>query len=102
MPTSREAASGTWSTSARLRGTSGGGGGGGGGGGVPAGAGTPPTQNMKPQTSVGKGEGALNLIAWAGYAQPLWVKPFEQQTGCQVHQTNPNTSAEFVSLLKDG
>ena len=57
---------------------------------------------MKPQTSVGPGEGQLNLIAWAGYAQPLWVKPFEQQTGCQIHQTNPNTSAEFVALLKNG
>jgi putative spermidine/putrescine transport system substrate-binding protein len=79
-------------------GSSGGNGGGGGGGGGT----TPPTQNMKPQTSVGPGEGKLNLIAWAGYAQPLWVKPFEQKTGCQVNQTNPNTSAEFVALLKDG
>jgi putative spermidine/putrescine transport system substrate-binding protein len=70
---------------------------GGGGGGL-----TPPTQNMKPQTSVGPGEGHLNLIAWAGYAENLWVKPFENQTGCQVKATYPNTSAEFVSLLKDG
>lgn len=31
---------------------------------------TPPTQNVAPQTSVGKGEGQLNLIAWEGYAQP--------------------------------
>ena len=74
----------------------------GGNGGTGGGGTSPPTQNMKPQTSVGPGEGKLNLIAWAGYAEPLWVKPFEQQTGCQVHQTNPNTSAEFVALLKDG
>ena len=46
---------------------------------------TPPTQGMKPQQSIGKGEGALNLIAWEGYAQPQWVKPFETQTGCQVN-----------------
>ena len=39
---------------------------------------TPPTQGMTPQQSVGKGEGELNLIAWEGYAQPEWVKPFEQ------------------------
>ena len=29
----------------------------------------------------------LNLIAWEGYLQPEWVKPFEKQTGCQVHAT---------------
>src|SRR5690348_5667741 len=27
--------------------------------------------------SVGKTEGKLNLIAWEGYAQSEWVKPFE-------------------------
>ncbi|HXC19009.1 MAG TPA: hypothetical protein VNT80_03780, partial [Acidimicrobiales bacterium] len=35
-----------------------------------------PTAGMKPQSSIGKGEGKLNLIAWSGYAQPQWVKPF--------------------------
>ena len=34
--------------------------------------------------SIGKGEGKLNVIAWEGYTEPQWVKPFEQQTGCQV------------------
>ncbi len=28
-------------------------------------------------TTIGKGEGQLNLVAWEGYAQPEWVKPFE-------------------------
>ncbi len=36
--------------------------------------------------SLGKGEGQLNLIEWPGYVQPPWVKPFEQQTGCQDPQ----------------
>ena len=45
---------------------------------------TPPTGTKLP-TSIGKGEGQLNLIAWEGYTQPEWVKPFEQQTGCKVH-----------------
>ncbi|HEY2073459.1 MAG TPA: hypothetical protein VGG88_07790, partial [Gaiellaceae bacterium] len=36
-------------------------------------------------TSIGKGEGQLNLIAWEGYTQPQWVKPFQKATGCQVH-----------------
>ena len=46
---------------------------------------TVPTANLPVPTSIGKGEGQLNLIAWEGYAQPEWVKPFEQQTGCQVN-----------------
>ena len=41
------------------------------------------TSNL-PQ-SIGKGEGKLNLVAWEGYAQDQWVKPFQTQTGCQVH-----------------
>jgi spermidine/putrescine-binding protein len=62
--------------------TSSSGGGGSGGGGT---TGTqPPTANMKPPTSIGTGEGELDVIAWEGYTQPLWVKPFESQTGCQV------------------
>jgi putative spermidine/putrescine transport system substrate-binding protein len=63
---------------------------------------TPPTQNMKPQQSVGKGEGQLNLIAWEGYAQPEWVKPFEQQTGCQVNTKYAGSSSEMVSLMANG
>ena len=36
-------------------------------------------QATAPPTSIGKGEGQLNLIAWEGYAQPQWVKPFERR-----------------------
>jgi putative spermidine/putrescine transport system substrate-binding protein len=53
-------------------------------------------------TSVGKGEGELNLVVWAGYAEKQWVKPFEQQTGCQVHAKLGNTSDDMVSLMKTG
>jgi putative spermidine/putrescine transport system substrate-binding protein len=63
---------------------------------------TPPTQNMTPQSKVGKGEGQLNLIAWEGYAQPQWVKPFEQQTGCQVNTKYAGSSSEMVSLMANG
>ena len=63
---------------------------------------TPPTQNMAPQKSIGKGEGQLNLIAWEGYVQPEWVKPFEQQTGCQVKTTYAGSSSEMVSLMANG
>ena len=62
-----------------------------------------------PASSVGAGEGALNIIAWAGYAEngstdPAvnWVKPFEDQTGCKVNVKIGNTSDEMVTLMKTG
>ena len=54
------------------------------------------------QTSIGKGEGKLNLIAWEGYAQPEWVKPFEKSTGCQVNAKYAGSSSEMVSLMANG
>jgi putative spermidine/putrescine transport system substrate-binding protein len=63
---------------------------------------TPPTQNMTPQTSVGKGEGQLNLIAWEGYAQPTWVTPFTKATGCVVSVKYAGSSSEMVSLMANG
>jgi putative spermidine/putrescine transport system substrate-binding protein len=53
-------------------------------------------------TSIGKGEGQLNLVAWEGYAQPQWVKPFEAQTGCQVHTKYAGSSDEMVTLMRQG
>src|SRR5215813_561578 len=63
---------------------------------------TAPQANTAVPTSVGKGEGQLNLIAWEGYAQPQWVKPFEQATGCQVSAKYAGTSSEMVSLMANG
>jgi putative spermidine/putrescine transport system substrate-binding protein len=53
-------------------------------------------------TSIGKGEGRLNLIEWPGYAQPSWRKPFEQQTGCKIHLKDAGSSNEMVSLMRTG
>jgi putative spermidine/putrescine transport system substrate-binding protein len=53
-------------------------------------------------TTIGKGEGQLNLIAWEGYTQPQWVKPFTQQTGCQVHAKYAGSSDEMVTLMRQG
>jgi putative spermidine/putrescine transport system substrate-binding protein len=53
-------------------------------------------------TSIGRGEGQLNLVAWEGYAQPEWKKPFEQQTGCQVHAKYAGSSDEMVTLMRQG
>ncbi len=53
-------------------------------------------------TEVGAGEGQLNLIAWAGYVEPQWTKPFEQQTGCKVNAKVAGTSDEMVQLMRSG
>ena len=63
---------------------------------------TVPTANLPVLQSVGKGEGQLNLIAWEGYLDPSWVKPFQQQTGCIVNAKYAGSSDEMVSLMKDG
>ena len=73
-----------------------------GGGSSGATAGGVPTANMPVLKQVGKGEGELNLIAWSGYLEPGWVKPFEQQTGCQINAKYANTSDEMVALMNDG
>ncbi len=59
--------------------------------------------------SIGKGEGQLNIIAWAGYAESGandpkvdWVHPFQKQTGCRVNVKVGNTSDEMVQLMKTG
>ena len=64
---------------------------------------------MEPLSAVGNGEGQLNLIAWAGYAEngsndPTvdWVTPFEQKTGCKVNVKIGNTSDEMVQLMRSG
>jgi putative spermidine/putrescine transport system substrate-binding protein len=58
---------------------------------------------------LGKGEGQVDLIAWAGYVEdgstdPAvdWVTPFEKKTGCQVNVKVGNTSDEMVSLMRTG
>jgi putative spermidine/putrescine transport system substrate-binding protein len=62
----------------------------------------PPTANIKPPTSIGAGEGSLNLVLWDGYADKSWVDPFTAATGCKVNQHPAGSSDEMVSLMKDG
>ncbi|GAA0242734.1 ABC transporter substrate-binding protein [Actinomadura nitritigenes] len=61
------------------------------------------------QKSLGQGEGQVNLVAWAGYAEDGsnektvdWVHPFEKQTGCKVNTKIAGTSDEMVALMKTG
>jgi putative spermidine/putrescine transport system substrate-binding protein len=51
---------------------------------------------------VGKGEGEVDLVSWAGYVEPEWAKPFEQKTGCTVNNKVAGTSDEMVSLMRTG
>jgi putative spermidine/putrescine transport system substrate-binding protein len=51
---------------------------------------------------VGKGEGEVSLVSWAGYVEPEWSKPFEQKTGCKVNNKEAGTSDEMVELMKTG
>jgi putative spermidine/putrescine transport system substrate-binding protein len=60
------------------------------------------TSSAKLPTSVGAGEGELNLVAWEGYAQPEWVKPYEAATGCKVHAKYAGSSDEMVALMRQG
>ena len=60
-------------------------------------------------TGIGEGEGELNLIIWAGYAErggtdPAfdWVTPFETETGCKVNTTDMTDSNNGVSLMQSG
>ncbi|MCU1495990.1 MAG: transporter, periplasmic spermidine putrescine-binding protein PotD [Acidimicrobiaceae bacterium] len=63
---------------------------------------TPPEQGSPVPASIGKGEGQLDLIAWEGYAQPQWVKPFTKATGCAVSVKYAGSSSEMVSLMANG
>jgi putative spermidine/putrescine transport system substrate-binding protein len=61
------------------------------------------------QQTLGAGEGQLNIIAWAGYAEDGstdpkvdWVTPFEKQTGCETNVKIGNTSDEMVTLMRTG
>ncbi len=54
----------------------------------------------------GELEGAVNIVAWAGYIEDGttdsaydWVTAFETDTGCEVTVTTAGTSDEMVSLM---
>jgi putative spermidine/putrescine transport system substrate-binding protein len=58
--------------------------------------------NSNELQKLGKGEGQVNLISWAGYVEPEWTKPFEQETGCKVNDKVAGTSDEMVQLMRTG
>ncbi len=59
--------------------------------------------------SIGDGEGAVSIVAWAGYIErgetdPAydWVTDFEAATGCMVEVKTAATSDEMVALMNEG
>ncbi|MBR7539498.1 spermidine/putrescine ABC transporter substrate-binding protein, partial [Mycobacterium tuberculosis] len=58
---------------------------------------------------LGKGEGELSIVAWAGYIERGdtdkaydWVTGFEKETGCKVSVKTAATSDEMVALMNEG
>ena len=62
-----------------------------------------------PMQEIGEGEGAVSIVAWAGYIERGetdenydWVTGFEAETGCTVEVKVAATSDEMVALMNEG
>jgi putative spermidine/putrescine transport system substrate-binding protein len=62
----------------------------------------PPQAGTAPQTSIGAGEGQLNLIAWAGYVDKSWADTFTAQTGCKINEKDDGSSDQMVTDMAGG
>lgn len=63
----------------------------------------------QPLQKLGKGEGRVDIVAWAGYIERGatdkkfdWVTDFEKATGCKVNVKTAGTSDEMVALMNEG
>src|SRR3981189_1411421 len=52
--------------------------------------------------SCGKKTPSLNLLVWEGYADPSYVKAFEEQCSCKVSASYMGSSDELVAKLRGG
>jgi putative spermidine/putrescine transport system substrate-binding protein/spermidine/putrescine transport system substrate-binding protein len=52
--------------------------------------------------SCGKKTPTLNLLVWEGYADPSFVKAFEEQNHCRVSASHMGSSDELVAKLRGG
>jgi spermidine/putrescine-binding protein len=52
--------------------------------------------------SCGKKTSSLNLLVWEGYADPSFVKAFEEQNHCKVSASYMGSSDELVAKLRGG
>jgi putative spermidine/putrescine transport system substrate-binding protein len=62
-----------------------------------------------PLQKLGKPEGRLDIVAWAGYVERGstdkrfdWVTAFERRTGCKVQVKTARTSDEMVAMMNEG
>ena len=62
-----------------------------------------------PLQKLGKGEGSVDIVAWAGYIERGgtdknfdWVTEFEKKTSCKVNVKTAGTSDEMVALMNEG
>jgi len=70
---------------------------------------SPGAQGVGPKQALGPGEGAVSIVAWAGYVERGetdkaydWVTGFERDTGCKVSVKIAATSDEMVALMNEG
>ncbi len=68
-----------------------------------------PATGTAPLGELGPGEGAVNIVAWAGYVERGdtdksydWVTGFEKESGCKVSVKTAATSDEMVALMNEG
>src|SRR3954466_12699734 len=52
--------------------------------------------------SCGKKIPSLNLLVWEGYADPSFIKAFEEQNHCKVSASYMGSSDELVAKLRGG
>ena len=76
-------------------------------GGDGSGPAQPPT--LTAPTALGDGEGAVNILAWAGYAEDgttdpavNWVGPFEKETGCKANVQVADSSDSMFEKMGTG
>ena len=69
----------------------------------------PAAAQKGPLQKLGKGEGQVDIVAWAGYIERGatdkafdWVTEFEKKTGCKVTVKTAGTSDEMVALMNEG
>ena len=49
-----------------------------------------------------RNEGEVNLVQWAGYADPAWAGPFTKETGCKVNTKDGASSDDMIDLISTG
>ena len=56
-----------------------------------------------PSLSTGASQaGTLKMVAWDGYLDAKWVKPFEKQSGCKIQAKYAASSDEMFTLMRSG